>query len=264
MAQPKPSDIIDPLTPATRATKRNLLAVSMAAVIYKAFDITADKISVFGLNISFDRGLFGFLLLVMLTYFFVCFILYYYIDIRNRRRLQHELETESWLSQRVAALTHGYWQEGTVRIHELRSGLHCNVDQEYYATLGKWTLGYPTVLRLIWRMKKSPVPTKELISVYGSTTPARTPDNSRIFTAAEKEETLQEAIKLIDAHTRRFPLRYLRMKLLNLPRLWTVRAAYFLRNYAIDGLLPVLLAVIGVAALFEIIDLHFLKSLAPP
>src|SRR4051812_38093337 len=86
----------DPLTSSTRTTKRNLLAGSVAAITYKAFDITADKVSLAGVSITFERGVFEFLLVAMLLYFAVTFILYYYIDIKNFPRLAHQEATETW------------------------------------------------------------------------------------------------------------------------------------------------------------------------
>jgi hypothetical protein len=58
---------VDPLSPATRATKRNLLVASMLAITYRAFDVSIDKIPVAGLSISFDNRVFAFLLIATLA-----------------------------------------------------------------------------------------------------------------------------------------------------------------------------------------------------
>jgi hypothetical protein len=52
----------DPLSPATRATKRNLLLASVLAISANAFNVSIDKIPVAGLSITFDDRLFAFLL----------------------------------------------------------------------------------------------------------------------------------------------------------------------------------------------------------
>ena len=67
----------DPLSTATRATKRNLLITSILAISASAFNVKVDKIPVGGLSISFDDHLFAFLLLATLLYFFCTFALYY-------------------------------------------------------------------------------------------------------------------------------------------------------------------------------------------
>src|SRR5690349_8490792 len=74
---------IDPLATATRTAKRNLLAASMLAITYKAFNGTIENIPIAGLNIRFDKGAFEFLLLAAILYFGATFLFYYVIDMRN-------------------------------------------------------------------------------------------------------------------------------------------------------------------------------------
>jgi hypothetical protein len=59
------------------------------------------------------------------------------------------------------------------------------------------------------------------------------------------------------------PLRYALFRLSLLPRLWTVAAAYFFRNYCLDGLLPIFAAAAALAALYNLVDVHALARLAP-
>ncbi|SHG72113.1 hypothetical protein [Bradyrhizobium erythrophlei] len=80
----------DPLSPATRATKRNLLLASVLAISANAFNVSIDKIPVAGLSITFDDRLFAFLLFIVLVYFLCTFVLYYVIDIKNLEETSHQ------------------------------------------------------------------------------------------------------------------------------------------------------------------------------
>jgi hypothetical protein len=84
----------DPLSTATRATKRNLLVASVLAISANAFNVSVQKIPLAGLSINFDDRLFGFLLLIVVMYFLSTFILYYAIDIKNIETTHHQDESE--------------------------------------------------------------------------------------------------------------------------------------------------------------------------
>jgi hypothetical protein len=53
-------------------------------------------------------------------------------------------------------------------------------------------------------------------------------------------------------------------ELMLLPSLYGVRVLYFIRNYLVDGLFPLGLGAFALAAVFQIIDLHWLRTLVPP
>jgi hypothetical protein len=107
---PEESTKSDPLSSATRAAKRNLLAASLIAVTFKAFNISVERISVVGVNMDFDRGVFEFLILASLAYFLATFCLYYYIDIRNFPRTAHENRTDAWKKLHLRKFTQQYWE----------------------------------------------------------------------------------------------------------------------------------------------------------
>src|SRR5436305_1195225 len=92
----------DPLTPATRGAKRNLLVASVLAITFKAFDVKVDKIPVAGLSIDFDDRLFSFLLLTTTAYFLVTFVLYYFIDIRNLDTTTHQKTSDKIFSNKFS------------------------------------------------------------------------------------------------------------------------------------------------------------------
>jgi hypothetical protein len=86
---------VDPLSPATRNAKRNLLVASVLTITYEAFDVTISKIPIAGLSIDFDNRLFGFLLFATMTYFSLTFLLYYAIDINNISSTPHQDNVEN-------------------------------------------------------------------------------------------------------------------------------------------------------------------------
>src|SRR5260370_13448666 len=98
----------DPLSTATRATKRNLLAASVLAISANAFNVSVDKIPVGGLSITFDDRLFAFLLLIVLAYFLCTFILYYAIDMNNYEATGHQEKVEKALLQRLVSFSSKY------------------------------------------------------------------------------------------------------------------------------------------------------------
>jgi hypothetical protein len=64
-------DSSDPLSSATRATKRNLLAVSLVPIAANASNLRVHLILVVGLSIDFKNRLFSFLMLTALVIFWV-------------------------------------------------------------------------------------------------------------------------------------------------------------------------------------------------
>jgi hypothetical protein len=48
------------------------------------------------------------------------------------------------------------------------------------------------------------------------------------------------------------------------PWIYSTRALYFMRNYLVDGVLPMALVVIAFASLFQIVDVHWIRAIAPP
>jgi len=48
-----------------------------------------------------------------------------------------------------------------------------------------------------------------------------------------------------------------------LPSLYAVRILYFVRNYLVDGVFPFMLAALALAAIFQLIDLHWLRAWIP-
>jgi hypothetical protein len=256
----------DPLTSATRDTKKNLLAVALVAITYKAFDISTDTIPIAGMAIKFDRSVFEFLLLVVLAYQLITFILYYYIDIRNFDRLAHQDATEKWRQGRVNSLTYAMWRNAGAKTQPRAdssdtstSKIRISAAQGYWEHLNKWTKDTPGLVRLLIRMRREPIKYAEIISVHRI-------DDARNITIGEDlahAEIRKAAEESLRAYSRWFPLRYLWVIATTSPRTWTVRTAYFLRNYGFDGVLPVIAALIALTALYGFLDVHALARLGP-
>jgi len=148
---------IDPLTSATRTTKRNLLTASVVAITFKAFDISADKIPVAGVTITFNRGVFEFLLVMVLLYFLATFILYYYIDIKNFPRLVHQEETEEWRIQATNRVASSINQTAQAILSSEDEELFAVLNQDFHRQMTAWISDFPSTATLIWRMRKKPI-----------------------------------------------------------------------------------------------------------
>jgi hypothetical protein len=241
---------IDPLSPATRATKRNLLIASLVGIAFKAFDITVQQIPLAGLSIKFDRGIFEFLLLAVLLYLLITFCLYYYIDIRNFPPTTHQLNTEKWNKLSLGFMIQEWAQNATPKVnHASEPPFRYTVCSEYQGCLDQLA-GSTRSLFAALRKKKP------LID-YTAMLVEQPVKSERIF--GQKAD----AEKALANYTERFLISYCLRRWMLRPRLWTVRFAYAFRNYGTDGLLPIMAAVIALAALFHIIDVTFLAAVVP-
>jgi phosphotransferase system glucose/maltose/N-acetylglucosamine-specific IIC component len=111
----------DPLSTATRATKRNLLIASVLAISANAFNVSVDKIPLAGLSINFDDRLFAFLLVITLAYFLCTFVLYYVIDMKNLETTKHQTHAETNYTNKLADFD--YIRAGPGNLHRAISGV---------------------------------------------------------------------------------------------------------------------------------------------
>lgn len=248
---------VDPLSPATRATKRNLLAVSMLAITYRAFDVTIDKIPVAGLSIAFDNRVFAFLLIASLLYFTATFALYYYIDIRNAEKTPREKERE----QSYQSMRNGFWSMHAANVFKriqkrLPSDILINANQS------------GTLAHEFQEM--------EAAHFDPSTIPHLSPQVFQIFRRSGPGRPLGEPLRP-DEHTDLYEIigktiddsmaKYLRSRRRHSYRftafLFGTRALYFTRDYLMDGVLPLALALVAFAALFHLIGLQWLRDMMP-
>jgi hypothetical protein len=233
----------DPLSPATRATKRNLLLASVLAISANAFNVSIDKIPVGGLSITFDDRLFAFLLLIVLVYFLCTFILYYLIDIRNLEATAHQDASEKAFVDRV----NRYAVQYTGVIHrDLQSltsdfAVKLHVNFSHMLAVGQ---PIPESVNLV-----IPDPTHR-----GQDQPVPAELHKDLF--AKLAERQHYWIK-------RFPRDRGADKRRAAFLVKTTRSMYFLRNYFFDGSLPIALGVFALAAILSHLNLAWIQNYLP-
>lgn len=251
---------IDPLSNTTRVERRNLLAVSTIAITSKAFSVAVDTIPVAGLSIHFETGVFSFLLMISTVYFLVVFLLYYFVDLKDFPVPNHLKETDKIYSEKVAA----YRQREIRRLNPLIEAL---MPPGYRAVVDDRLVGNAlTDADDLW-------PQRSKFDASVSTAHGETPikllyrgegdKDSKWLKRSDNLELQQKAeevlYKLLNTYGHRVHLYRMMLR----PKLYAIHFLYMLRLYAIDGILPVCLAVLAVAALYNLIDVTWLSNLVP-
>jgi hypothetical protein len=262
----------DPLSGATRDAKRNLLLASVVAVIFKGFNISIQHISVAGINTDFNRGVFQFLILISLIYFFVTFCLYYYIDIRNVQQTDHQLRTSAWASTELQKFTMRYWEETAALAAKLPMPPHTTVliNQTYVQLLNRKIARprFPTTMDTLKLSGAVPLGAEDRIDylTQGSVNPGQRgfravmSDEERLREKAEFENAARDVNNVAIKRADEFPNQYRLQKLRLLPRVGTVRTAYFIRNYGTDGPLPIAFAVYAFLVFFDLIPVAWMQD----
>ena len=234
----------DPLSSATRATKRNLLVASVLAISANAFNVTVEKIPVGGLSINFDSRLFAFLLLVVLLYFFCTFAVYYTIDIKNAEKTTHQTKSEELYERRVLAFSENFKTNAANSLHRELGPEHSILINESFANrkLNPTDKGFYRIHR--HRPERSFDP----------------------YTPVERTQE-PELYSKLDPLITRWHARYPRAAALDQWRagfmVGLVRSTYFIRNYILDGALPIALGCIAILATFGLIDLAWIQKWLP-
>jgi hypothetical protein len=251
----------DPLSSATRTAKRNLLLTATVAITYSAFDVSISKIPVGGLAIEFDNRVFAFLLIAVLLYFLVTFALYYFIDIRNVEKTKHQSEKEILYK----AARDSFWNRHAASVlkkigKSLPKGVgynNANAGQQLgnlFQNTQEPFFDESTIVHMAATMTDVMNFTKEPTSRDRQKKPISRDQDPALYEAVEKK--LRRAI-----------LQYRRKQrvhaLMLLPSLYGVRVLYFVRNYLVDGVFPFVLAIFALAAVFQLIDLHWLRAWVP-
>ena len=277
---------LDPLSPATRAVKRNLLVASVLAITIKAFDVTIDKIPLGSLSITFDNRVFVFLLLISLTYFFVIFLLYYFIDIRNVEDTPLQTQREAMLPTALDNFPIKYQQRILDYLNGKYPGVLFSTGQESIANaLGlmhyrplifgplaahwwwperlrrkrKENYGKRVVSKRLYHPLKSP---RELLIMQVR---HEYEDFGRVPQTTEEFRALNlGAARFLRQEMRRYRSRYELFARSERARLKAMRAIYFIRNYGTDGLVPIALALVAFGVLYEWIPVDWLRHIAPP
>jgi hypothetical protein len=238
------ADPNDPVSTATRATKRNLLVVSVLAIAANAFNISIEKIPIAGLSINFDNRLFAFLLLIALVYFLGTFILYYTIDIKNLEKTPHQEESEKAFREHLT----GFEQRYAARIQaDLRSLAPLNHRFHLTNFADHLRTGeFDNILTYRILGTKAPASPRQGLAEMSRN------ENPIVFNSIDKRlkywiDRFPRA-KAWDARRARLTIR-------------GIRLMYLTRNYLVDGALPILLGVVALAAVLGYINLHWLQNI---
>jgi hypothetical protein len=250
----------DPLSSVTRGLKRNLMIVGLLAVTYKGFDVTIEKIpaSTIGVAIHWDERVFTFVLLAMLLYMLLAFALSYYIDMRNWDKTKHQKRTEQDYMRSVAGFASRYEK----RILELVKPL---VPADVNIGLAISQMGSNIERKAVTPDYRRRIRQREfVISLYKlSKVPAGRSGKNIDLGRDDHKELYEKIDAIVWRFWRRYSARRMLHKIALLPRLWAVRSAYGVRNYVLDGWLPISLGVIAIRGLLNVIPLRWLQHLVP-
>jgi hypothetical protein len=245
----------DPLSNATRNAKRNLLAVSVLAITYRAFDVSIDKIPIVGLSINFDSRVFVFLMSLCLLYFFCTFALYYFIDIKNLEPLSHQLASEHHFIERIGTFAGVNENLYMRRLEGLFPGFEFG--------------GFNRIASLLRHIEQDSVFQREnearsVISSLRISVRGEQPLSFDHFHLAQDATLYNRAARELRQMMRGYKRRFLLLKARQFLRVRAIRLVYFIRNYGTDGLLPILLGITAMLALYNLIPLEWLRHIAPP
>lgn len=246
---------VEPLSDSTRTAKRNLLVASVLAVTYRAFDVKIDKLPFAGIVVDFNKGLFAFLLTLLLCWFLLTFLVYYFIDVRNIEPPPHQ-----------ARGNEKYWADTEDRIQRYIHIMKNRADR----TIGGadlhvvYTAALGNLLRQLVRTPPSEherlileAPPRTLYELH-----MRNQMNSIVQHPARAHEFEQADAAVTQAlwGFREFERG---SSLIAKSQRAGLNSLYGFRNYVLDGVVPAALGVLAVVAMYQIVSLEWLKHIAP-
>lgn len=245
---------IEPLSPTTISIRRNLLAASIAAITYKSFNVHIDSVSFLGTTTQFDKGAVAFLLIATTAWLTAHFFVRFVIDIKNRELTPHQIATQeeiskarlnlrqsaqSKLAQTVAqslpdGFSFGAWQYPvTDRLFD-----HCERQN-------------PSIDEQILNLNDERYTALTIMSRTGAVSPIRDPELYRYPTQIMLEQLKQY----------RRDYTYLRWR--QRPTIASVGFLYFVSDYMIEGLIPIVLGIVALASMYDLVGLRWLSILLP-
>src|ERR1700688_3572079 len=248
----KPRSGVDPLSPATRSTKKGLLIAALAAMTFKGFDVKIHTIDMAGLHIDFDGRVFDFLLVAALAYFLVSFCLYYYIDIRNFSTTKHQDDTEKWRLGQLGTFANNYLTKVRQELRHLTA-----LDQRFLVTAQ-----FSSVLTQMLKAGNSSAELERLSALAKKCFQFQTVEAGAFLSAPLPKDRMELAKQIeimLEQRARQYPRAYSRHRSSLIPRTVGVRFAYQFRNYWLDGIFPALTGVIGLLAMFNVVPLRWLS-----
>jgi hypothetical protein len=238
---------IDPLSAATRVAKRNLLAAALIGITYKAFDFTVEKIPVSVISIKFEKGAFVFLILCAILYFLITFSLYYFIDVRNIERTEHETKSDFVYQQALSLFQQRFISDVEAAVAEVLASSKARAEFKNLAV----------VFGLAPETNYVP-PT---FTLYGESAAYDPFGNGLDPTDHSNLYELVEA--MLADFTKKYRREYRNVRLLALPRMVAVRSVYSVRNYLVDGAFPIALGVVSALAMLNVLSVRWLQYLTP-
>lgn len=234
----------DPLSSATRTTKRNLLIASVLAISANAFNISIEKIPLAGLSVNFDDRLFTFLLVLTLVYFLGTFVLYYFIDIKNLEPTAHQGETEQRYQRRLRVFPSQYSEMVRSEIEKLiPEGYVLNTTGNVSETGDAFDLKYTIRKRANRRL------------IAGTT--------DEVLPRTEHETVFSAIDARLAYWTERYPKAFAKNQRRARATVNSIRTMYFVRNYVVDGALPIVLGLLAVTSVLAHMDLHWIQTFLP-
>lgn len=254
----------DPLSEPTRLAKRNLLGLSLAALTLRIFHQPATTVEIPGLK-GLSPEAVAFSLLAMICYFLASFVIYCFLDIKNRGRTPHEAELlahadalysvernlfkqqlEEYMARRIKALMDLYDPDATHKIWKslakdtepkLTDDLIIDVENNIPHATDK--LAYRVLIEINYAMTKFVADAAKLKGDEGATLEAirKHISNYARDTRGDKEKYLY---------------RYIAWRLI-----------YYFRVYIWDIAMPLCLAFAAVYALYVDVDVSTLKQYLP-
>lgn len=248
---------VDPLSTTTRTTKKNLLLVSTVAATFKIFDISIDKIPVAGISINFDKGVFSFLIALSLIYFLSCFAFYYYIDVKNIEVTNHQRITNKNYESKIHNYVNDYANETRRKIFKLAPHIgHVVIDiDKLLSNAIKYGFNADMLAQEKQKDASGRLYRIFLKDEHGASLEMKPMGNEEFFAIVSR---------LIDRRIKECRWRFKLYKISLLPRKIGVRASYLIRNYFLDGMLPISFAVLALLSVYDVIDLRWLRNIAPP
>ena len=255
----------DPLSSATRSTKRNLLVAALVAITFRTFAVSIDAIPIGAWKVTFNQGAFEFLIASTLIYLLCTFTLYFYIDVMNFPPTAHQTTTKEWRSQKLTEFIDMYWYKTNKACALLSpSGFSITLDHSYCNYLRSLLPQYyqdmeVLAFRLQTIMGKNDLPPYLKFERLRRGKFQSLDDNRR----KEELDAKKSVAQLAEQYGRRFPRKYRIYKAALLPRTITVATAYIIRNYLVDGLLPFASGIVALMALYGLVDLSLLTHIVP-
>ncbi|MFI5023775.1 MAG: hypothetical protein ACHQRJ_19255 [Alphaproteobacteria bacterium] len=255
-AQTIVSKPVDPLSPSTRATKRNLLLVATAAIVVKTFQLGSSPITYSGVIIN--APMLVFVLALALLYLGVTFALYYVIDICNVSATQHQQIKRHISRQRREAFRLAQIERMLKEMAKLVPEFFVyNDSPNYYESM----FATKESLRSRVTGEEMSQHANTLSVIYPS---GRPPPDLGKLNSPETVQSLEAKIKLIGlAHLRRYRWASFRYRAYVRLRLELVEMLYRIRNYGTDGILPIVWLLVAFGDLYGFIDLAWVLRAMP-